>query len=210
MESAVNHFHRAGEPRVFHRSRRPYGSEPAVEPQAAIRFLQRSLPESWRFAHQMSLDLLRQIEPLAWPDRADAFDTYFVRQAEVMLRPEGLTDLVNGAGPPAPRPSANTREAIDRFAVWTRSLVTSVLVDLDEAIVVCEADEALTYILSRDFMRARAAVRWTGRHGLEAIAEALERLPGYALVLLASSRNDSAERFLARDAFWTAVRRAQG
>jgi hypothetical protein len=30
-------------------------------------------------------------------------------------------------------------------------------------------------------------------------------LPGYALVLLAMSPNDTMERFMARDAFWTAV-----
>ena len=37
------------------------------------------------------------------------------------------------------------------------------------------------------------------------IHEALCALPGYALVLLATSPNDTAERFMARDAFWTAV-----
>jgi hypothetical protein len=30
-------------------------------------------------------------------------------------------------------------------------------------------------------------------------------LPGYALVLLAASPSDTADRFMARDAFWTAV-----
>jgi hypothetical protein len=30
-------------------------------------------------------------------------------------------------------------------------------------------------------------------------------LAGYALVLLAASPSDTAERFMARDAFWTAV-----
>jgi hypothetical protein len=39
------------------------------------------------------------------------------------------------------------------------------------------------------------------------IRQALAELPGYALVLLAMSPNDTAERFLARDAFWAAVMR---
>jgi hypothetical protein len=37
------------------------------------------------------------------------------------------------------------------------------------------------------------------------IQQVLCELPGYALVLLATSPNDTVERFMARDAFWTAV-----
>ena len=37
------------------------------------------------------------------------------------------------------------------------------------------------------------------------IQHALRELPGHALVLLAVSPNDTAERFMARDAFWAAV-----
>lgn len=161
----------------------------------------------------MTLDLLRQVEFLAWPDRADAFDTYFVRQAEAMLKAEGLTALVSGSDPgdgePPEPPSPKVRETSVRFAAWSRALVTGVLLELDENTAVSEPDQALTYILSRDLPRAKAAAAWTARHGLESVAGALERLPGYALVLLASSPNDTAERFLARDAFWTAVMRSQ-
>jgi hypothetical protein len=71
-----------------------------LEPSHARRFLQRALPDSWRFAHQMAVDLVRQLEFLAWAARADAFDTYFLRQAEAMLRPEGLTELINGPSAP--------------------------------------------------------------------------------------------------------------
>lgn len=180
----------------------------------SARFLQRALPDSWRFAQQMTLDLLRQVEFLSWPDRADAFDTYFVRQAEAMLKAEGLTALVSGSDPgdgePPEPPSPRVRETSARFAGWSRALVTGVLLELDESVMVSEPDQALTYILGRDLPRAKAAAAWTARHGLDSVAEALERLPGYALVLLASSPNDTAERFLARDAFWTAVMRSQG
>lgn len=195
-----------GQPRG--RSGDPSNAPPAAT--SAARFLQRTLPESWRFAQQMTLDLLRQVEFLAWPDRADAFDTYFVRQAEAMLRPKGLTELVNGGGRTRPEGSGSAPgDAVERFAVWSRALVTGVLLELDEAAEVSEPDQALTYILGRDLPRARAAARWTAQHGLHTIGETLERLPGYALVLLASSPNDTAERFLARDAFWTAVMRSE-
>lgn len=204
---------RPGEPGVFRKSRRHHPAPPEgpVERSRSARFLQRTLPESWRFAQQMTLDLLRQVEFLGWPDRAETFDTYFVRQAEGMLRPQGLTDLVNGTCQPpvAEPPAPESRDAIARFALWSRSLVTGVLLELDEGVEVSEPDQALTYILGRDFLRARAAARWTAQHGLASIGGSLERLPGYALVLLASSPNDTAERFLARDAFWTAVMRSQ-
>ena len=195
------------DPLPLHRRSRPFNSRSPVavnQRPEGRRFLQRVLPESWRFAQQMTLDLLRQVEFLAWSDRAEAFDTYFVRQAEAMMRPSGLTELVSGylkegAIAEEGRPQA------ERFAGWSRALVTAVLIELDERPEVMGPHQALTCLLSRDLVHARSAARWTGQHGMGRIAGALERLPGYALVLLASSPNDTAERFLARDAFWTAV-----
>ena len=73
------------------------------EPRNGRRFLQRVLPDSWRFAQQMAVDLTRQVEYLAWVARAETFDTYFLRQAEAMLRPDGLTELINGQAQPARR-----------------------------------------------------------------------------------------------------------
>lgn len=202
---------RPGDPGVFRKRHHEPSSAGTAGRGKSTRFLQRTLPESWRFAQQMTSDLLRQVEFLGWPDRAETFDTYFVRQAEGMLRPQGLTDLVNGTcqGAGAEPVAPDSRDAIARFAVWSRALVTGVLLELDEAVEVSEPDQALTYILGRDLLRARAAARWTAQNGLAAIGGSLERLPGYALVLLASSPNDTAERFLARDAFWAAVMRTQ-
>jgi hypothetical protein len=164
------------------------------------------MPDSWRFAHQMALDMVRQTEFLSWPGRADAFDTYFVRQAEAMLRPTGLTELVNGAcelGDPGARRELEERAA--RFASWSRATVTAVLLDLRERPDVTGPLQALTYLIGQDLTLARAAAAWTARHGMGPIGDVLRHLPGYALVLLASSPNDTAERFLARDAFWAAV-----
>lgn len=165
------------------------------------------MPDSWRFAHQMALDLVRQIEFLSWPARADAFDTYFLRQAEAMLRPGGLTELVNGVreagSDPGDRRELDERAA--RFATWSRATVSAVLIELGERPEVAGALQALTYLIGQDLRLAKAAAVWTARHGMSPIGDALRHLPGYALVLLASSPNDTAERFLARDAFWTAV-----
>lgn len=177
-----------------------------AEPSQARRFLQRTLPDSWRFAHQMAVDLVRQLEFLAWSARADAFDTYFLRQAEAMLGPRGLTELING--PPDDEPAmVDLEERLLRFCTWSRVVVTAVLIDLDERREVTNAHQALTYLLTRHVRFARAAGVWCAKAGIAPIRDALSELPGYALVLLAMSPNDTAERFLARDAFWAAVLR---
>jgi hypothetical protein len=178
-----------------------------TEPSHARRFLQRTLPDSWRFAHQMAVDLVRQLEFLAWAARADTFDTYFLRQAEAMLRPDGLTELINGPSAPADgAPAASElEERLARFCTWSRVIVTAVLLDLNERREVTNAHQALTYLLTRHVPFARAAGEWSAKAGIAPIRDAFGGLPGYALVLLAMSPNDTAERFLARDAFWSAV-----
>jgi hypothetical protein len=185
----------------------PPGSErqDGGEPSHTRRFLQRVLPESARFAHQMAIDLVRQVEYLTWSTRAEAFDTYFLRQAEAMLRPKGLTELVNGAGGPELPERRELEERASRFAGWSRAMVTAVLLELDERAEVTNADQALTYLIGRDLVFAKAAAQWTAVHGMEPLGVVLRRLPGYALVLLASNPNDTVERFMARDAFWSAV-----
>jgi hypothetical protein len=176
------------------------------EASQARRFLQRRMPDSWRFAHQMAIDLAGRLEFLAWAGRADAFDTYFLRQAEAMLRPNGLTELIGGRAPPdEDQTTPDLEERLARFCTWSRAIATAVLLDLDERREVINPYQALTYLLTRHVPFTRAAATWAARAGMAPIKEALCELPGYALVLLAMSPNDTAERFLARDAFWTAV-----
>jgi hypothetical protein len=181
---------------------------PALDQRSqARRFLQRTLPDSWRFAHQLAVDLVRQLEFLPWSARADAFDAYFLRQAEAMLRPEGLTELINGPSAPSAGPCAmlDLEERLARFCTWSRVVVTAVLLDLNERREVTNPHQALTYLLTRHVPFARAAGEWSAKAGITPLRDAFGELPGYALVLLAMSPNDTAGRFLARDAFWTAV-----
>jgi hypothetical protein len=165
------------------------------------------LPQSWRFAHHVAADLVRQVEYLPWSGRVEMLDTYFLRQAEAMLRPRGLTALVGGPSPPSGEPlePQQLEQRCGRFADWSRTVVTAVLLDLDERIEVTAAEQGLTYLLARDLGYTKAAAVWTTFHGMSAIVQTLHRLPGYALVLLAASPSDTADRFMARDAFWTAV-----
>jgi hypothetical protein len=180
---------------------------PLSDPSQARRYLQRSLPDSWRFAQQMALDLVRQLEFLAWDARADALDTYFLRQAKAMLRPEGLSELIGGPSGPSEwaQTTPDLEERLARFCTWNRAIVAAVLLGLDERRDVINPHQALTYLLTRHVPFVRAAAGWSAKAGMAPIRQALGELPGYALVLLAMSPNDTAERFLARDAFWTAV-----
>jgi hypothetical protein len=166
------------------------------------------LPDSWRFGHQLALDLARRIEHLAWADRADGFDAFFLRQAETMLRPQGLSDLTSGdRAALAPLAARDLERRAARFAGWSRAITCAVLLELGERLEVSSAHQALTYLLSGDLRLARLAAGWTAEHGMAPVERLLPDLPGYALVLLAICPNDTAERFIARDAFWAAVTR---
>jgi hypothetical protein len=184
-----------------------WASTAPPESSGAQRFLQRVLPQSWRFAHHVAADLVRQVEYLPWSGRVEMLDTYFLRQAEAMLRPRGLTALVGGPSPPSGEPLEphQLERRCGRFADWSRTVVTAVLLDLDERMEVMGAEQGLTYLLARDLGYTKAAAVWTTFHGMSGIVQTLHRLPGYALVLLAASPSDTADRFMARDAFWTAV-----
>jgi hypothetical protein len=165
------------------------------------------MPDSWRFAHQMTTDLVRQIEYLTRAGRAESFDTYLLRQADGMLRPKGISLLVSGT-PEPPCDLPEPRELVERaarFSTWGRAIVTAVLLELDERTEVTNPHHALTCLISCDLLFAKSAARWTAEHGMAPVQAVLSRLPGYALLLLAATPNDTAERFMARDAFWTAV-----
>lgn len=177
--------------------------------QGGKRALQQMLPASWRFAYQTTLELLNRIEHLAWHDRADALDIYFSRQADGMLGTERVSAMVGGSIDPLGGASSQ-HHGDDRaaaFATWCRAITTAVMIDLDQDRSIKEPTQALTYLVARDWQFAKSAAAWVAKHGMVPIAEALGSLPGYAIVLLATSPNDTAERFLAREAFWQAVQK---
>lgn len=173
------------------------------------RFLQQMLPSSWRFAYQTTLDLLNRIEHLAWRDRADALDMYFSRQADGMLGSRRMSAMVGGSIEPFGdlQDARPVDERAANFATWCRAITTAVMIDLDQNRVIKEPAQALTYLVARDWQFAKSAAAWVAQHGMVPIAECLSGLPGYAIVLLATSPNDTAERFVAREAFWQAVQK---
>ncbi|HSA82474.1 MAG TPA: hypothetical protein VLE23_16780, partial [Geminicoccaceae bacterium] len=138
------------------------------ETSKARRCLQRMLPDSWRFAQQMAVDLVRQLEYLTWAGRADTFDTFFLRQAEAMLRPKGLNELISGQRPNCcdSIPARRLEEQATRFATWSRGIVSAVLLELSEREEVDNPQQALTYLVSCELRLAKAAALWTAEHGM--------------------------------------------
>ena len=86
-------------------------------------------------------------------------------------------------------------------------MVGAALAELAEEPKVSDPHQTLTLLLTGDLRLARIAAGWTAEHGVAPLQQALRELPGYALVMLAARPNDTAERFVARDAFWAAVLR---
>lgn len=174
------------------------------------RVLQQMLPAGWRFAHQSTLDLLSQIEHLAWRDRADTLDAYFSQQADGMLGLKQMGAMIGArslGNLELEEPSELNAKAA-KFATWCRAITTAVLIELDQDDrEIRQPAQALTYLMARDWQFAKSAADWVSKHGMEAVGAALQSLPGYAIVLLATSPNDTVERFFARDAFWQAVQR---
>ncbi|MGI9420743.1 MAG: hypothetical protein ACR2RA_23210 [Geminicoccaceae bacterium] len=184
-------------------------SENDCASQSGKRALQQMLPAGWRFAHQTALDLINRIEHLAWHDRADTLDVYFTRQADGMLGPKRMEAVVGGhlsLVANAEEQTAGADQAAS-FATWCRAITTAVMIDLDQRREIEEPTQALTYLVARDWRFARSAAAWVAKNGMAPVADALQNLPGYAIVLLATSPNDTVERFTARDAFWNAVQR---
>ena len=175
--------------------------------QSGKRVLQQLLPAGWRFAHQTALDLISQIEHLAWRDRADTLDVYFTQQADGMLGPSRMGAMLGQrltVVGERDRPSPSNDQAAS-FASWCRAITTAVMIDLDQDEEIKEPAQALTYLVARDWQFAKSAASWVAVNGMAPVAEALKTLPGYAIVLLATSPNDTVERFMARDAFWQAI-----
>ena len=187
-------------------------SDTATTRQSGKRALQQMLPAGWRFAHQTAMDLISQLEHLAWCDRADKLDGFFTQQADGMLGQRRMDAVVGNRLSVVTEDTrlagSDDRAAQDRaadFATWCRAITTAVMIDLDQDQEIEEPTQALTYLVARDWQFAKSAAAWVAANGMAPVAEALKTLPGYAIVLLATSPNDTAERFLARDAFWQAI-----
>lgn len=165
------------------------------------------LPREREAARAEALGLARRLEFLSWQERPKVLDDFFWDEAKSRLDNERVTAVINRQG--------HAREhgaAVRAYARHCRGAVTAALVMLAEPARAAVADDpaaALAHRLSLqpEHQDAAEAAGWGGDDAArrERLAAALAGLPGHAFLLLATIPNDSAESFLARDAFFAAM-----
>ncbi len=158
------------------------------------------LPGSWQAALAAAEELARRLQYLDWQDRAKLLDEYLWIEARTRLSTDGVTAVVNRH----PEIFRRGHPAV-AYATWCTAIVASVLQLLGEDGRADCAEHALTLLLSRRPEHQDSADAWLERATPEDLQRELAKLPGYAFLLLTLSPNDSAESFIARDAFWTAM-----
>ncbi|MCB2054442.1 MAG: hypothetical protein KDE35_09400 [Geminicoccaceae bacterium] len=163
-------------------------------------FLQDQLPHGWRLALDLSRDLVRRSEFLPWSDRARLLDDFVWQQARKMLSNEEITAVVNRLNH-----SHGGSYAVLEYATTCGAILTSVILQLKEAADLHSPHQAMAYLLSRDVEHQQVGTRWVRAYGVDALQGAMSTLPGFAFLFLTAYANDSAESFMARDAFFAAL-----
>ena len=157
-------------------------------------------PTTWADARAEAARLARQLQYLTWPDRAKVLDEFLWRQARTMLSSDEVTSVINRQSPMHPQAAR-----VAEYSRYCGAVATSVLFALAERQPVSDEPHALSLLLSEKAEHREAAIQWIGAAASAALAPRLATLPGYAFYFLTLYPNDSAESFMARDAFWAAM-----
>ena len=171
-----------------------------VEHGTIERALAALLPAEQIAAGRDAAELARRLEFLPWPDRAAVLDDYYWHQANARLTHELITVVVNRGG----FDTAAARR-LEGFVRFCRTVTTAVLLRLDEAARMTGAAAAMTWRLSEVEEDRAAADAWLDDGHHDEMAHELRIRPGHAFLLLGMCPSDSAESFMARDAFFAAV-----
>lgn len=173
-----------------------------IEPDLrATSYLRRALPESWDEATDLVGRLAEEIRYLPWPDRARAFDRVFWGEARARLPKEDVTAIINRQAASVADPAQ-----LRCYTQFCRAVVTATLMLLEDRPLVDHEAAAIIHFFSLEPGHQELAAEWVGGDGRqERLAGGLCAWPGCAFLLLILSPSDSAESFLARDAFWAAM-----
>lgn len=158
-------------------------------------------PEAWRDARAEAAQLARRLQYLTWPDRARVLDEYLWERVRVGLSSDLVTSVINRQGQTHPEAGR-----VAAHASYCSAVLTGTLAILAEGRGVGGAPHALTLLLSQKQEHRDAAIAWIAETAAATFLQAqLTKLPGFAFMLLTLYPNDSAESFMARDAFWAAM-----
>ena len=166
----------------------------------AVRYLRQEVPEDWDRAADAAGLLAETGRYLPWSDRADAFDAFYWSEAKRRLASDDITAIVNRQAALLSEP-----ERIEAYATFCGAVTTAALMQLDEPLRVEDEAAALIHFFARSEPHREAALAWIGDGHHLNLASRLSAWPGCAFLLLILSPSDSAESFLARDAFWAAM-----
>ena len=166
----------------------------------AMRYLRDVLPAEWNRAASAAALLAGRARYLPWQDRARAFDEFYLGRGPAAPRHrrhhrhrQSAVGQARGAGP--------GRRPMARFC---GAVTAATLLQLDERERVADEAAALIHFFSRSERTAKP--RRTGSApGIIWAWPPPASWPGCAFLLLILSPSDSAESFLARDAFWAAM-----
>ena len=166
----------------------------------ALRYLRDVLPGAWNRAATQAALLASRARYLPWHDRAAAFDEFYWAEARHRLATDDITAIVNRQTRQLAEP-----ERIDIYGRFCGAVTAAALMQLDEPGGPADPAAALIHFFSLDPAHRDAAVAWIGEDDHAGLAASLAAWPGCAFLLLILSPSDSAESFLARDAFWAAM-----
>ncbi len=164
------------------------------------RLLRERLGENWAEVLPSAERLCEEIRFLPWWDRARVLDAFCWAEAQRLLSTEEITGVVNR------QPEMLRRaDSVRRYAEATSATLAACFALLGEEISVEGEATALTFLLTGHEPLLRAAMAWIEAADGRGLREAMVRLPGFAFLFLILYPNDSAESFMARDAFWAAM-----
>ena len=167
----------------------------------ATHYLRGVLPDSWDRAADLVGQLAEEIRYLPWPDRARVFDRVLWGEARAQLAKEDVTAIVNRQTASVAHPAQ-----LAAYTLFCRATITATLMLVEDTTGIDHEAAALIHFFSLERRHQELAVDWigAGQHQAE-LASGLCAWPGCAFLLLILSPSDSAESFLARDAFWAAM-----
>jgi hypothetical protein len=154
----------------------------------------------WRDVRLEAAALARRIHYLGWSDRTAVIDEFLWTRARTTLSSEQVTAIINRIA------SGERRDASAlAYAAYCGAVVSGALAVLRDATPIrCDAQALVLLATDREDLRT-AALDWLERDAGGALAAVIAGRPGHAFLLLSRTASDTAQSFVARDAFFAAM-----
>lgn len=164
-------------------------------------FLKEIIPNHWRTAYDLANEIALETEYLTWQDRAKRLDSAIWEQARLMLNNDQITAVINRLNH-----SHGRCYAVLEYATFVGAAVSALLMRFGSEPAITTPQQAMTMALSKLAQHQSAARDWLRQqNSAQPVETMLSTLPGFSFALLTIYDNDTAESFMARDAFWRAM-----